>query len=197
MRRAHHPSDMDPRPSEEAFHALFSTSLGACAIGWRARGIRWTLLPGRSPEETRARLATFAGETMEHEPPPSVREAIERITHHLETGKEDLSTISLDMDDLPSFSRRVYELARAIAPGEVRTYGEIANLLGAPAATRAVGQALGKNPFAIVVPCHRVLAAGHKPGGFSAPGGLDTKARLLAIEGVSLTTSSQTAFQFR
>lgn len=189
--------DAGERPGEEAHHVLFSTSLGACAVAWRARGIRWILLPERSPEATSARLVTLAGASVASAPPAAVQASIDRIVRHLETGAEDLSTILLDMEDLPPFSRRVYEITRAVPPGEVRTYGEIANLIGAPAATRAVGQALGKNPFPIVVPCHRVVAAGHRPGGFSAPGGLDTKAHLLAIEGRSLTSGEQTTFRFR
>ena len=87
------------------------------------------------------------------------------------------------MTGVPDFDRRVYAEARSIAPGETRTYGEIAARLGDPGLSRAVGQALGRNPFVIVVPCHRVLAAGGKAGGFSAPGGVETKRRLLEIEG--------------
>jgi methylated-DNA-[protein]-cysteine S-methyltransferase len=86
------------------------------------------------------------------------------------------------MGRVPAFHRRVYEFARTIAPGRTMTYGEIAAHLGDPTAARAVGQALGANPFAIIVPCHRVLAAGGRAGGFSAPGGVDTKRRLLEIE---------------
>ncbi len=94
----------------------------------------------------------------------------------------DLSSIELDMDRIPPFHRRVYQVARTISPGETMTYGEIAAQLGSAGSARAVGQALARNPFAIVVPCHRVLAAGGKVGGFSANGGATTKLRLLAIE---------------
>ena len=87
------------------------------------------------------------------------------------------------MDGVPEFHRRVYEAARAIPPGNTLSYGDIAKRVGAPGAARAVGQALGRNPFPIVVPCHRVLAAGGKIGGFSAQGGVATKRRMLAIEG--------------
>jgi methylated-DNA-[protein]-cysteine S-methyltransferase len=97
----------------------------------------------------------------------------------------DLSNIQLDMEGVPPFHRRVYEVARAIAPGNTRTYGEIATRLGDPGAARAVGQALGHNPFAPVVPCHRVLAAGGRSGGFSANGGVATKLRMLQIERAS------------
>ena len=98
----------------------------------------------------------------------------------------DLSDLMLDLESLPPFQRRVCEAARAIPVGATLTYGEIATRIGEPGAARAVGQALGANPFPIIVPCHRVLAAGGKPGGFSAPGGVTTKLRLLATEGASM-----------
>ena len=116
-------------------------------------------------------------------PPAPVAEAIERIVTHLEGGSPDLDSIALDLADVQEFDRRVYDIARAIPRGATRTYGEVAAELGDPGAARAVGQALGRNPFPIIVPCHRVLAAAGRPGGFSAHGGVATKLRLLAIEG--------------
>jgi methylated-DNA-[protein]-cysteine S-methyltransferase len=98
------------------------------------------------------------------------------------TARPDLRDAELDWGDTPAFERRVYELTRAIEPGRTRSYGELALALGDASLARAVGQALGRNPWPIVVPCHRVLAAGGRPGGFSARGGLDTKLRLLEIE---------------
>ena len=95
----------------------------------------------------------------------------------------DLTSVELDMARVPPFDRRVYEVARTIPPGSTLTYGEIATRLGERRLAREVGQALGQNPFAIVVPCHRVVAAGGKVGGFSARGGIRTKLRMLAIEG--------------
>ena len=174
---------------KETHHAFFSTSLGECAIAWTAREIAWIVLPELSPEVTRARAA--AGSSAEAEPPSWVREAIVHIAEHLAGADADLSSIPLDLGAVPPFHRRVYEVTRAVARGEVRTYAEIAAAAGSPLATRAVGQALAKNPFPIVVPCHRVIAAGNTPGGFSAPGGLDTKARLLAIEGRALAVDRQ------
>ncbi len=111
-----------------------------------------------------------------------MRHAIDGIVALLHGEAGDLSAIELDMDGVPPFHRRVYALARTIAPGETMSYGEIAAQLGAAGSARAVGQALARNPFAIVVPCHRVLAAGGKVGGFSANGGTTTKLRLLSIE---------------
>jgi methylated-DNA-[protein]-cysteine S-methyltransferase len=119
-------------------------------------------------------------------PPAEVQCAVDRIAALLLGEASDLATIALDMDDVPAFHRRVYETARAIPPGMTLSYGDIAARVGAPGAARAVGQALGRNPFPIVVPCHRVLAAGGKIGGFSAQGGIATKRRMLAIEGAQL-----------
>jgi methylated-DNA-[protein]-cysteine S-methyltransferase len=115
-----------------------------------------------------------------------VREAIAAITALLEgrPGEpRDLTHLPLDMEGVPSFHQRVYELARRIPPGKTWTYGEVAQRLGEPGAARAVGQALGSNPFAPVVPCHRVLGAPTGKGGFSAHGGLQTKLKMLEIEG--------------
>ncbi len=117
--------------------------------------------------------------------PPWVAEAMDRIAGHLEGSAVDFSTILLDLAPVPPFFRRVYEEARAVPRGEVRTYAELAAAAGSPAASRAVGQAMAKNPWPVVVPCHRIVGSAGKPGGFSAPGGLDTKARLLALEGAS------------
>jgi methylated-DNA-[protein]-cysteine S-methyltransferase len=111
-----------------------------------------------------------------------VQQAIARIRQLLAGAKDDLCDLPLALDGVPPFHQRVYEVTRAIPPGEVLTYGEVARRLGDPGASRAVGQALGKNPFAPVVPCHRVLAAGGRSGGFSAEGGAETKLRMLEIE---------------
>jgi methylated-DNA-[protein]-cysteine S-methyltransferase len=134
---------------------LFDTALGRCGIAWGERGIAAVELPGRDD----AIASLFAGEP------------------------EDLSSVVLDLDDVPEFDLRVYECARAIPPGETRSYGEIATRLGEPGAAQAVGRALARNPVPIVVPCHRVLAANGALHGFSAPGGLETKRRMLALEG--------------
>lgn len=162
--------------------ALFDTALGRCGIAWGARGIVGVQLPEASEGGTRARILRRCPDASEALPPLAVQHAITSIAAFLRGEGGDLSAIELDMDGVPPFHRRVYELARTIAPGETMSYGEIAAQLGAAGSARAVGQALGRNPFAIVVPCHRVLAAGRKVGGFSAHGGTTTKLRLLAIE---------------
>jgi methylated-DNA-[protein]-cysteine S-methyltransferase len=163
---------------------LFDTAIGWCGIAWSERGIIGVQLPEGSDSETRARMMRCTPGARDALPPPEVRQALERIAAHLRGEASDLSAIRLDMDGVSPFHRRVYEVARTIPSGGTLTYGEVAARVGARGAARAVGYALGRNPFAIVVPCHRVLAAGGKLGGFSATGGTQTKLRLLAIEAV-------------
>jgi len=162
--------------------ALFDTAIGRCAIAWGASGIRGVYLPESTASKTRRRLSLRHPELNESVPPPFVLRALDRMIALLRGEGTDLSQIRLDMALVPAFQRRVYELARTIPAGQTLSYGEVAARIGSPGAARAVGQALGKNPFAIVVPCHRVLAAGGKPGGFSANGGVETKLQMLRIE---------------
>jgi O-6-methylguanine DNA methyltransferase len=149
----------------------FDTEIGRCSIAWGADGIVGVRLPGRPRIQTQT------------EPTPEIKAAIAGIQSLLRGESSDLSAIKLDMQGVPMGHRRVYEAARTIPPGATVTYGEIARRLGDPALAREVGQALAKNPFAIVVPCHRVVASNGKLGGFSAAGGTRTKQRMLAIEG--------------
>ena len=162
--------------------ALFDTGIGRCGIAWGAHGITGVQLPEASEARTRARLMRRYPQAQEAPPPADVRRAIDGIVSLLRGEASDLSAAALDMDGLPEFDRRVYEVARGIAPGATLSYGEIAARLGERGLARDVGQALGRNPFPIIVPCHRVLAAGGKAGGFSANGGVTTKLRLLTIE---------------
>lgn len=166
--------------------ALFDTAIGACGVAWSARGLTGVQLPEAEAARTRARLHRRFPAAAEIEPPPPVRDAMAAIAALVSGEKRDLSGVALDMADVADFPRGVYAVARTIPPGETLTYGEIAARLGDPLHARAVGEALGKNPFAIVVPCHRVLAAGGKLGGFSANGGVVTKLRLLEIEGARI-----------
>jgi len=167
---------------EETGFTLFDTPIGRCAIAWSPRGITRILLPATRDADLRTRMTRDTGAS-EADAPAEVRQAIQAIASLLTTGREDLSRLVLDMDGVAPFQRRVYEATRTIPPGETLTYGEIARRLGAPGMSRAVGQALGRNPFSIVVPCHRVLASDGRLGGFSAPGGITTKLRLLTLEG--------------
>jgi O-6-methylguanine DNA methyltransferase len=171
---------------------LFDTPIGRCGIAWGARGIVGLQLPESSARATRLRLqARFPKACEADAPPAGVTRAIATIGKLLAGKPADLSAIALDTDGVPPFHRQVYEAAREIAPGTTRTYGEIASRIGSPGSARAVGQALGRNPFPIVVPCHRVLAAGGKMGGFTATGGVNTKARMLALEGIAAAPEPQ------
>lgn len=161
---------------------LFDTAIGCCGIAWSERGVVGVQLPEADASATQALLGRRFPGAGPRSPPPEVMEAIAAITALLRGEHDDMPSIVLDWCGVPPFERSVYEAARRIAAGSTLTYGELARQLGAPGAARAVGQALGRNPYAPVVPCHRVLAAGGRPGGFSAHGGLATKLRLLEIE---------------
>jgi methylated-DNA-[protein]-cysteine S-methyltransferase len=164
--------------------ALFDTAVGRCGVAWGEHGITGVQLPQPNEAQTRTRLLQRAhAELPETSPPPVVAKAIDGMTALLAGGKIDLTDIELDLSRVSEFNRGVYAIAREIPPGETLTYGDIARRLGGVELSRDVGQALGQNPFPIVVPCHRVLAAGGKPGGFSANGGVKTKLKMLAIEG--------------
>ena len=166
--------------------ALFDTEIGVCGIEWGPRGINSVQLPMGTPEKTRTRIRQRHGEIMESAPTAEVQDAIDAIIELLSGKPKDLSGIALDLDGVPEFNRSVYEIARTIPPGKTMTYGDIAKRLGGVELSRDVGQALGRNPCPIVVPCHRVLAAGDKPGGFSANGGVVTKLKMLEIEGAAV-----------
>jgi len=140
-------------------------------------------LPEKNDAATRTRLMRHCPTAEEQEPPKHIARAIEDIQALLRGEQKSLRAIGLDMSRVPAFNARVYETARAIPPGKTRTYGEIARAIGDAGAARAVGQALGRNPFAIVVPCHRVVGANDKLVGFSANGGIATKLKMLQIEG--------------
>jgi methylated-DNA-[protein]-cysteine S-methyltransferase len=160
---------------------LFDTRAGPLRLRWNERGLVAIEMPELSPRQLRAELLKPG-----QEPPLFVRKAAQTLKAHLGGARRDLSQLPLDLSVLAPFQRAVYEAVRTLPPGRTATYGEIAQRLGKPGASRAVGQALGRNPFLVAVPCHRVLAAGGAAGGFSAPGGVITKQRLLALEGVRI-----------
>ncbi len=166
---------------------LFETPIGLCGLAWGEQGLIGAQLPEARPGAAWDRLRRRYPDAVEASPPPpSIQRTIERINDLLAGGRDDLVDVELDFSVVSPFNRRVYEIARAIAPGQTLTYGQIAKAISQtgddPGAARAVGKALGENPWPIVVPCHRVLGADGKSGGFSAPGGVETKARMLTIE---------------
>jgi len=160
--------------------ALFETAIGVCAISWRATAVIGFRLP--EPDPTAARERLHRAGVAESEPTDLIRAAIDGVRAHLAGELDDLRWIPLDLNGVPDFHRTVYEITRTIDPGHTLSYGQVAERAGLPGAAQAVGQALGRNPIALIIPCHRVLAADHALHGFSAPGGIGTKARLLEIE---------------
>lgn len=164
-------------------YSIFDTAIGSCGIVWNARGIAGVQVHNGNERATRASVLRRFADAQEAAPPAHVQLAIDGIIALLRGEKHDLRGVTIDTEHLPEFNRRVYDVARTIPPGETMTYGEIAQRLGDRLLARDVGQALGQNPIPLIVPCHRVLAAGGKTGGFSAPGGVVSKLRLLTIEG--------------
>jgi len=167
---------------EQSF-ALFETAIGTCGIVWGARGIVGVQLPEANAAATRARVCRRHPAAQEAAPTPAVQHAIDGIVALLAGKKRDLTDIAIDDSEQSAFNKRVYAIVRKIPPGVTITYGEIAERLGDKTLSREVGQAMGENPTPIIMPCHRVLAAGGKTGGFSASGGVVKKLRLLTIEG--------------
>jgi methylated-DNA-[protein]-cysteine S-methyltransferase len=150
----------------------FETAIGRCEIGWTTRGVARVRLPGpRRPAQPATKI------------PAEVRRAIAGIQALLRGEPADLRAVPVDLEGTEPFDRRVYEAARSIEPGSTRTYGELAADTGEPGEGRAVGVAMARNRVPLIVPCHRVVAADGRLGGFSAPGGAATKRRLLEIEG--------------
>ena len=167
----------------EQSYTLFDSAIGRCGVAWNARGIIAVQLPQQNEQQTLKRIMQRCGEIDDAPPPACVQRAIDAMIDLLAGAKRDLTDVVLDLDGVPDFNRSVYDIARTIPSGKTLTYGDIAKKLGGVDLSRDVGQALGRNPCPIVVPCHRVLAAGDKPGGFSANGGVVTKLKLLEIEG--------------
>lgn len=166
-------------------YALFDTAIGCAGLAWNAAGLVGVHLPERDPEIARRSFLRRFPEGAEAPVEERLTATVEAIRALMRGEKAGFETTPLDLSRTPEFHARVYEIARQIPPGETLTYGEVAVRLGDKLLAREVGAALGKNPWPIVVPCHRVTAAGGKPGGFSARGGVNTKLRLLAIEGAA------------
>ncbi|MBS0546756.1 MAG: methylated-DNA--[protein]-cysteine S-methyltransferase [Proteobacteria bacterium] len=169
---------------------LFETPIGVCSLVWTGDTIVGLRLPEASPAATRARIAKrWPGATEQPTAPAPMQAVIDRVLRLLAGEKVSLEDVALDFGASPDFHKRAYAIARTIPPGQTMTYGEIARRLGAPHESREVGQAMGKNPIAILMPCHRVLGADGKMGGFSANGGVGTKRRILEIEGAAAVSA--------
>jgi methylated-DNA-[protein]-cysteine S-methyltransferase len=167
-------------------YCLFNTAIGAVGVAWSADGITRLQLPEAGREATERRLRGRSTSTAESRPPPQIECAIGAVQKYMTGDQIDFSDIALDLTGVGPFHRSIYEALCRVGWGETTTYGALARQAGDPGASRAVGQAMGRNPIPVIIPCHRVLASGGKPGGFSAFGGAITKQRLLALEGVHL-----------
>ncbi|MBR0690454.1 methylated-DNA--[protein]-cysteine S-methyltransferase [Bradyrhizobium manausense] len=175
-------------------YAIFDTAIGRCGIVWSNSGVVAVQLPEAREIDTRRRIFQVQPEAREQAPPLNTELAIEGIVTLLQGSDPDFSDVSLDASDVPAFNRRVYEYTCTIPRGETRTHHEIAKALGASGAAHSVAQAICRNPYMIIVPCHRVLEAGGYPDRISAYGGMISKRRLLSLEGVQ-PIASKTLFE--
>jgi methylated-DNA-[protein]-cysteine S-methyltransferase len=174
--------------AQDVHHHLFDTALGRCGVAWSARGLVGVQLPEKDSSATERRLAAKTGSAGAAEPPPAMVAMIDDIRRYLAGEPVDFSAVPLDLERCDEFRRKVYDALRQVAFGHTVTYADLARMAGAATweGARDVGEAMGRNPVPIVIPCHRCLAAGGKLGGFSAYGGAATKRKLLALEGVHL-----------
>lgn len=182
---------MDRKATGEPMHQtpqhylIFETASGFCGIAWNAQGISRFQLPTKTAEATRRLLLKRQPGAEPGMPPPDVARAVAAVQRYFQGEKTDFSDLKLDLAEQNAFCKEIYAAARQIGWGQTTTYGALAKALGVgPEAARDVGQAMAQNPVALIIPCHRVLAAGGKLGGFSAPGGATTKRRMLELEGV-------------
>ena len=178
---------------QQIFYSLFATPLGVCGIAWRGFGSKHTRpavvflqLPEATVEATKERIAGSTGGRRSDPPPATIAEITERICTHLQGEAQDFSDIEVDLEGLGGFTQQVLAACRKIPAGGTLSYSELARVIQRPKAVRAVGQALARNPVPLIIPCHRVLTLDGRAGGFSAPGGLETKRWLLAREGVTI-----------
>jgi methylated-DNA-[protein]-cysteine S-methyltransferase len=180
-------------------YRIFETAGGFCAIAWNSVGITRFQLPTKSAEEAERMLLGRLRDAEPGAPTPEVVDAVAAVKRYFEGGKTDFSSVKLDLGDQDAFFKQIYAATRQVGWGRTTTYGILAKELGAgPEAARDVGQAMAENPVPLIIPCHRVLAAGGKIGGFSAPGGSATKIRMLELEGVhvELPEPAQPSFGF-
>jgi methylated-DNA-[protein]-cysteine S-methyltransferase len=172
-------------------YTIFDTAIGRCAVVWGEAGIVGVQLPEAREIDTRRRLFQLYPEARESKPPPNSEVAIEGMVSLLHGDAADFSDVTLDMRGIHGFDQRVYQITQRILRGETLTYADVAARLGSPSAVRSVALALARNPFVVIVPCHRVLEAGGYADRMSPHGGLISKRRLLSIEG-AVSSNSKT-----
>jgi methylated-DNA-[protein]-cysteine S-methyltransferase len=170
-------------PESKLRHALVDTAIGCIGVAWSDTGIVRVQLPGESRDETRLRLTPRLTGSTEVDPEAAPSGLADSLCRYASGARVSFDDVAIDLGELPLLRRAIYAELRRISWGATSTYGEIARRIGEPGAARAVGSAMGSNPVPIILPCHRVLASNERSGGFSAPGGVNAKARLLALEG--------------
>lgn len=181
------------------YYQLFATANGHAAIAWNNRGVSAFRLPASTPEAAERSLLRRLPDAVRATPPAAVAEIIVAAQRYFEGEQTDFSEVPIDLGEQEPLFERIYAAVRQLGWGETTTYGAVAKALGAgPEVARDVGRAMAMNPLPLIIPCHRVLAAGGKVGGFSAPGGADSKAKMLAIEGLDLSppAPAQQGFAF-
>ena len=178
-------------------YCIFETQLGCCGIVWSTRhafgeanAVVCFQLPEATPEVTDAKLAKFCGVVSASQPPAEINKLMHKVERHFAGDMQDFQDVVLDLSGTGAFARQVYSAVQKIPAGQTRTYGEVAKVIQRPSAARAVGHALGRNPIALLIPCHRVLAANGSLCGFSAFGGVSMKLKMLELEGVQLELSA-------
>jgi len=172
----------------------FTTEMGVCGIAWNEQGVTHFLLPDAEASQIVKQLKRYTGNNLcAAKPPAWIKALVKDVKSHLKGKMQDFSQVPICLSDSSEFVRAIYRETQRIPAGKVLTYGELAAQLGKPGAMRAVGAALGKNPVPLLVPCHRIVAAAGKMGGFSSPGGIQTKLQLLDSEGVCLIPPSTIA----
>ncbi len=174
---------MQTKPRFQEHYCLFDTPIGVCGVAWSNQGLTRLQLPEADKGATEERLRPHSASRAPEAPLRHIELVITKIQQYLSGTKADFSSVALDLSYIGPFYRKIYEAARSVGWGHTASYGELARQAGSPGAARAVGQAMARNPVPIIIPCHRILASGHKVGGFSAFGGIATKAHLLALEG--------------
>jgi methylated-DNA-[protein]-cysteine S-methyltransferase len=170
-------------------YCLFDTAIGTCGVAWNEHGLTRLQLPERDPSATEQRLRANSARASDNAP-AAIAQVVTHVQRYMKGESIDFAAVVIDLAEIEPFGRTVYEAARAVGWGQTLSYGALARQIGAPGAARAVGRALSRNPVPIIIPCHRILAKGHRVGGFSAYGGTLTKERLLALEGVGVDSGT-------
>lgn len=163
-------------------HHVFETAFGFCGAGWTSEGLARFTLPMAEPAMVTSQITRHLPASQAAEPEGAMADLVDAARRYFSGSREDFSHVPIDLAGVDPFRRALYAAMRKLAFGETVTYGGLCARAGFPNAARETGMAMGRNPLPLIIPCHRVLAAGGRIGGFSAPGGVATKQKMLALE---------------